>query len=208
MGRKGPQLLCRLDQPPQHRVGGYLDHPCGAPDAQAPGHTGEHPYEQLRGHALAVEERAKSLQKGAATDDAQQLAPAPPVGMAVGTEIAPARPAPVPAIRMRAELGGRVDLAAAPSRRLKTRGRSCGGLRAGGRRVRTGVTVRLVDEARKRCGRRRALSQWGYGLRRWACDGVAGPCPLEQEAQPHQGDQHQLIEKEIGNHGKTPSYKC
>jgi hypothetical protein len=29
---------------------------------------------------------------------------------------------------------------------------------------------------------------------------------MEHEAQPHQGDEHQLVEKEIGNHGKTPSY--
>ena len=32
--------------------------------------------------------------------------------------------------------------------------------------------------------------------------------PLEHEAQPHQGDQHQLVEKEMRYHGKTPSYKC
>ena len=30
---------------------------------------------------------------------------------------------------------------------------------------------------------------------------------MEHEAQPHQGDQHQLIEKEVGDHGKTPSYR-
>jgi hypothetical protein len=38
--------------------------------------------------------------------------------------------------------------------------------------------------------------------------GVHGhPHPLEYEAQLHQGDQYQLIEKESGNHGKPPSYK-
>jgi hypothetical protein len=31
---------------------------------------------------------------------------------------------------------------------------------------------------------------------------------MEQEAQPHQGGQHQRLEKESGNHGKTPSYTC
>src|SRR5262245_35458200 len=30
---------------------------------------------------------------------------------------------------------------------------------------------------------------------------------MEHEAQPHQGDQHQLIEKEVGDHGKIPSYR-
>src|SRR5262249_26559649 len=28
---------------------------------------------------------------------------------------------------------------------------------------------------------------------------------MEHEAQPHQGDQHQLVKKEMGDHGKTPS---
>jgi hypothetical protein len=32
----------------------------------------------------------------------------------------------------------------------------------------------------------------------------AGPCPLEHEAQPHQGNQCQLVEKESGNHGNPP----
>jgi len=29
---------------------------------------------------------------------------------------------------------------------------------------------------------------------------------MAHEAQPHQGDPHQLVKKEMGNHGKTPSY--
>ena len=31
---------------------------------------------------------------------------------------------------------------------------------------------------------------------------------VEHSAQPYQGDQHQLVEKKSGDHGKTPSYKC
>ena len=31
---------------------------------------------------------------------------------------------------------------------------------------------------------------------------------MEHEAQPHQGDQPQLVEKEFGDHGKTPACKC
>jgi hypothetical protein len=30
---------------------------------------------------------------------------------------------------------------------------------------------------------------------------------MEHEAQPHQGDQHQLVEQERRDHGNTPSYK-
>ena len=31
---------------------------------------------------------------------------------------------------------------------------------------------------------------------------------MEHAVQPHQGDQHQLGEKESGDHGTTPSDKC
>ena len=31
---------------------------------------------------------------------------------------------------------------------------------------------------------------------------------MEHQAQPHKSDQHQLVEKEMGYHGKTLSYKC
>src|SRR4029450_821395 len=37
--------------------------------------------------------------------------------------------------------------------------------------------------------------------------GVAGPRPMEHEPQPEKSHQHQLVEKERGNHGKTPSYR-
>src|ERR1051326_5185031 len=67
----------------------------------------------------------------------------------------------------------------------------------------------LVGKARKGCGLTLALWQWGWGL--WchrARSGITWPHPMEHEVQPHQGDQHQLVEKEIGDHGKTPSCKC
>src|SRR6266705_1690387 len=69
--------------------------------------------------------------------------------------------------------------------------------------------MRLGGEARKGGGRTVALGPWAWGLRcrRTHDGGGAGPRPLEHEAQPHQGDQHQLIEKEMGDHGKTPSYR-
>src|SRR5262252_4254684 len=67
--------------------------------------------------------------------------------------------------------------------------------------------MRLGGEARKRCGLTVALRPWAWGLRcrRRHRGGVAGPRPLEHEAQPHQGDQHQLVKQEMGNHGTTPS---
>jgi hypothetical protein len=58
-------------------------------------------------------------------------------------------------------MGGGVHLAAAPPRRHKTRGRSCGGLRARVGGELTGVTVWLLGEARK--GFERTLGLWGWG---------------------------------------------
>jgi hypothetical protein len=57
-----------------------------------------------------MKDRAKGFEKRAATNDAQQLAPGTTVGMAVSAEIPPACPTPVPAIRVRTEMGGSVGL--------------------------------------------------------------------------------------------------
>src|SRR5215831_10763758 len=74
-----------------------------------------------------------------------------------------------------------------------------------GARVFTSVAMRLGSEARKRFGLTMALGLWGCGLWcRRTRGGVAGPRPLEHEAQPHQDDQYQLVKKEMGDHGKTP----
>ena len=96
-----------------------------------------------------MEERAEGLQKVAMTGDAQQLPPGTATGMAIGAEIAPAHPAPIGTVRVRAEVHRGVDVAAAPPRGHEARGRSCGGLRAGVSGVLTGVAVRLGGEACK-----------------------------------------------------------
>src|SRR6266705_4792364 len=74
--------------------------------------------------------------------------------------------------------------------------------------LRTGVAVRLGGEARQGCGRTVALGPWGCGLacRRARGSGVAWPRPMEHDAQPHQGDQHQLGEKERGYHELVASF--
>ena len=74
--------------------------------------------------------------------------------------------------------------------------------------VLTGITMRLVGKAHKGFGRTLALWQGGWGL--WchrARSGITWPHPMEHAGQPHQGDQHQLVEKEIRDHGKTHSYR-
>src|SRR5438128_630179 len=98
-----------------------------------------------------MQERAEGLQKGATTGDAEQLPPGTAVGMAIGAEIAPADPALVPTVRVRAAMGRGVDLAASPPRGHDAWW-SCGGLRAWGGGVLTGVAGRLCSEARKGCG--------------------------------------------------------
>src|SRR5438093_710542 len=67
-------------------------------------------------------------------------------------------------------------------------------------------TVWLGGEARKGCDLTIALWHWGRRLwgRRAHGGGVAGPRPMEHEAQPHKRDQHQLVENERKYHGKTP----
>ena len=112
--RKGPQLLRRLHQPLQHRIGVHLEHPRRAPDAQALGQARDDPHDQLRGDTLAMKDRPEGLQKIAATDDAQQLPPGTATGMAIGAEIAPAHPAAIGTVRVGAEMRGGVHLAAAP----------------------------------------------------------------------------------------------
>src|SRR5215472_4420042 len=206
---EGPQLLGRLHQPLQHRVGVHLEHPRRASDTQAFGQAADDPYDEVRRGPLAVKDGAEGLQEVAATGDAEQLAPGTATGMAVGTEIAPAHPAPIGTVGVGAEMRGGVDLAPAPPRGDDARGWSCGGWRLGVGRVLTGVAVRFVGEAHKRGGLTAALGPWGGGLRCWRAHGSvgAGPRPLEHEAQPHQGDEYRLVKKEMGDHGKIPSQR-
>jgi len=126
--------------------------------------------------------------------------------MAIGAEIAPAHPTPIGTIGVGAEMRGGVHLAAAPPRGHQAWWRGCGCLGARGSAVLTGVAVRLGGEARKGGGLMRALWPWAWGLRcrRPYRSRIAWPHPMKHDAQPHQRDQHQLIEKEMGDHGTTP----
>src|SRR5712691_4336631 len=153
---------------------------------------------------------AHGLLEIATTARAIQLAPGSTAGMPIGTDIAQPHPAPIDTVRMGAEVRRRVHLARAAARRHDAWWRSCGGLRARGGGVLTGVAVRLAGEARKGFRLAAVLAPWWRGLRwcRVSSSTVAWPHPMEHEAHPHKGDEHQLVEKEIGNHGKTPSYTC
>src|SRR5260370_30163941 len=104
-----------------------------------------------------MEEGAEGLQKIATTDHTQQLPPGTAIGMAIGAEIAPSRPSPIGTVRVRAEMGGGVDLAAAPPRGHDARWRGPGCLRAEVAGVLTGVAGRLMGASRKRFGLAAAL---------------------------------------------------
>ena len=102
-----------------------------------------------RPDALAMQERAQSLQKRAATDETEQLAPVTTIGMAVGAEIAPADPAAIGTVRIGAEMVRGVDLTAASARQDEARWWGCRGVWAGVACVGTGVAVRSRGEACK-----------------------------------------------------------
>ncbi len=194
----------------QHRVGVNLEHPCGIPDAYAFGQACDDAHDELDGGVLTMQERAKRLEKRAATGDTQQLPPGTPIGMAMGPEIPPGDPAPIRTVRVRTKVRGGVDLAAAPPQGHEAWWRRCGGLRAGRGGVRTGVAVRLCDDACKGFRRTAPLRPWGWGGQgcRARGGGVARPRPLEHDAQPYECDQRELREEKRRHHGKTPSYTC
>ena len=111
-----------------------------------------------------MEEGAESLQKIAMTDHTQELSPGTPIGMAIGTEVAPAHPASIGTIWVRAEVHRGIDVAAAPPRERDARGRSGRGVRVGIGGLRTGVAGRLGGEARKEFRRTVALGGGGPGV--------------------------------------------
>src|SRR5712691_11824442 len=154
-----------------------------------------------------MQQRAVRLEEIPLAYGAVPLPPGAATRMPVGTEVPPAYPAPIGAVGIRAEVERGVHLAR-PSPRGHDAGwwapRRLGSVRVG---LLTGGTGGLAGEARKGCGLTVVLWQWAWGFRcRWTHGGgVAGPRPLEHDAQPYQGDQHQLVEKKRRDHGKTPS---
>jgi hypothetical protein len=139
-----------------------------------------------------MKERAKGFEKIAATGDAQQLPPGTATGMAIGTEIAPADPASIGTVRVRAKVHRGVNLAAAPPRGHHAGWWECGRLWARVAAVLTGVAVWLGGEACKGGGFAAALWRWGWERGyRWARNGGgAWPYPVEHDTQPQQGNQH------------------
>src|SRR5207253_8517378 len=106
----------------QDRSGINLEHPRRAANAQPLRQAPDHAHDQVVRHALLVKDRAEGLQKIAVADEAQQLAPMSPIGMAIGAEVAPSHPAPRGTGGAGANVHRSVDLAAAPPRGDDARG--------------------------------------------------------------------------------------
>src|SRR5215468_6774429 len=145
----------------------HLEHPRRVPDAQAFSQAREDVHDALDGGALAVKERAEGLEKIATTDHTQQLPPGTATGMAIGPEIAPADPAPIGTVWVRAEMRGGVHLAAAPPCGHNARWRGAGCLWTEVAGMLTGVAMRLGGEARKGAALTRTLWHWRCGLWWW-----------------------------------------
>src|SRR5713101_6689530 len=153
-----------------------------------------------------MEQRAVCLQKVPVTGGAVQLAPGSAAGMPVGTEIAPAHPAPIGAVWIRAEMSRGVHLArASPAGDDRRRG---GGWQSSWSlcRLLTGRTVRLPGETRKRLRVAGAFVRWrkGLGCPLIPCGVIAWPYIVEHDTQPQEAQQQQLIEKQVRYHGKVP----
>ena len=80
IGGKGAELLGRLGQPLQHRVGSDLEDPRRGADTQALSQTGQDPHDELDRGLFAVENRAMGLQKIPLHDVQWNWRQGPPLG--------------------------------------------------------------------------------------------------------------------------------
>src|SRR6266850_4831936 len=153
---------------------------------------------------------AMGLQHIPLTLAAIQLSPRATVGMTIRTEIAEPHPTPIRTVRIGAELLRGVHVARASPTGGDRRWRRWRWRRRGFlRRLLTGGTAGLAGEARKRLGvagalaRRRQRLGWPLipsGTLVW-------PGIMQHDAEPQESQEHQLVEKEVGYHGKAPSHK-
>src|SRR5262249_35590034 len=183
----------------KERIGVQLKQPGHGTDAEPFRQRAHGPHQQIRRDTFAMEQRAVGLQKVPVTGGAVQLAPGATAGMPVGTEIAPAHPAPIGTGRMGAEVRRRVHLARAAARGYDAGWRATGWLGAVRGGLFTGGTQGLAGEPRKRLQVVGALVRWrqrlgwpliSSGTRVW-------PGIMQHDAEPEESQEHQLVEKEV-----------
>jgi len=107
-GGTGFELLSGLHQPTEDRMGIDLEHPRGAPDAQAFSQTHDDTHDELHRGALARKDRAVGFVEVSVAGDTLQLPPGTATGIPIGAEVAASEPAMVGTIRSWTEvrLGG------------------------------------------------------------------------------------------------------
>ena len=170
-------MLRNVNQPGQDGTRVHLKHPSHRADAQPFGQGAHGPYQHVERDTLAMQRRAVGLLEIATTAGAMQLAPGATVGVTIGTDIAEPDPAPIVAGGMGAEVPRRVHLA-----RAAARGHDTGWRALARRRQRLGWPL---------------LSS---GTLIW-------PGIMQHDAEPEEPQAHQLVEKEVGYHGKAPSLR-
>jgi hypothetical protein len=70
-------------------------------------------------------------------------------------------------------------------------------------------TVWFLGQAGEWFGVVGALTAWCDGCSRMRAAGaITRPGIKQQEAQPHECDQCELVEKQVRHHGNAPSYRC
>ena len=139
------------------------------------------------------------LKKISVTGAAIELSPGTATGMTVGTDIAQPHPAPRGTGRMGAEVRRCVHLARAAARGDDAGWRATGWLGAVRGGLFTGGTQGRAGEPRKRLQVVGALVRWrqrlgwpliSSGTRVW-------PGIMQQDAEPEESQEHQLVEKEV-----------
>src|SRR5499427_3714691 len=156
-----------------------------------------------------MQRRAMRLKKIPVTFAATELSPRAATGMTVGRDIAQPEPAPIATGGIGTEMLRGVDVTAAAS---------CRSHRWGWRRwwqpcsldcLLTSSTTGFTGETLKGL---RLFGALAPGQQRlgwyWAsCSRLRWPQPIEHQEHPHQGDQPELVEHEMRDHGTAPSYK-
>jgi hypothetical protein len=126
--------------------------------------------------------------------------------MAVRLEIPEPGPAIVVTVQIGTELGGSVHLARAAPRGHDAGWRATERLGSVLIGPLTGGTEGLAGEARKRFWVAGALARWFCRLEcpLIAGEAIAWPPIIQQDAQPQESQQQQLIEQQIRYHGTVP----
>src|SRR5215813_532075 len=157
-----------------------------------------------------MQRRAMRLKKIPVTCAAIELSPGTATRMPVGRDIAQPEPAPIATVGIGTEMLRGVDVTAAASgrshgRKWKRRGLQPGNLD----RLLTSNATGFPGETRKRLGFFGVLApgqQWLGG--HWtSCSRRRWPQPREHQEHPHQDNQPELIENEMGYHGTAPLHR-